>query len=215
MHEIGRPLGALRSALQSLKFGAGKDPELLEELTTGMDEETARLQHLLEELSHMHDQIFGTLEVDRKQIAAKTWLRTMLRPWEEAARTKGLEWKLMIPEDLPDFKADLFRMAQAIENLVSNAIKYTSRGGKVCVAAEADLTGIRFLVSDTGPGITEAEREKIFTPFYRGDQKRKIKQGMGLGLSIAKDVVVAHGGEILLESQPGSGSSFTIFIPKV
>ena len=213
VHEIGRPLGALRSAIQSLKLGAGKDPQLLDELTTGMDEETARLQHLLNELAHMHDQVFGTLEVNRQLINTKTWLRTMLRPWEEAAQNKGLKWQLEIPDDVSSITADPFRLAQAIENLVSNAIKYTSKGESVTISASSYGNTFWIKVTDSGPGISPDEQEKIFTPFYRGKQKNRIKQGMGLGLSITRDVVLAHGGRIDLESQPGKGSSFTISIP--
>jgi signal transduction histidine kinase len=110
-------------------------------------------------------------------------------------------------------EADPFRLAQAIENLASNAIKYTPRGGTITISAGAEKETFWVKVSDTGPGISPDEEDKIFTPFYRGDQKRRIKQGMGLGLSIALDVVTAHGGEICLDSIVGEGSDFTIWIP--
>lgn len=215
VHEIGRPLGALRSAIQSIKLGAGKDLKLLDDLTTGMDAETDRLEHLLDELAHMHDQIFGTLELDRQLIQTKDWLKTMLLPWKEAAENKSLEWSVQIPDDLPNISADPYRLAQAIGNLVSNAIKYTPRGGAISISACFDEKTFDLVVRDTGLGISEADQEKIFSPFYRGAQKRRIKQGMGLGLSIAQDVVLAHGGEIHLESQPGKGSQFTITIPRI
>jgi signal transduction histidine kinase len=195
-------------------LGAGEDPQLLDELTTGMDAETSRLQRLLNELAHLHDQVFGTLELDRQTISARDWVTTLLRPWEEAARKKDLAWILEIPVDLPDFKADPFRLAQAVENLVSNAIKYTPRGGAVSVSLGNDADTLWIQVNDTGPGIAPEEQEKIFVPFYRGAQKRRIKQGMGLGLSITQDVILAHGGEISLESAPGEGSSFVIWLPR-
>jgi len=214
VHEIGRPLGALRSAIQSLKLGAEKDPHLLDDLIIGMDAEADRLEHLTDELAHMHDQIFGTLELDRQLISTRSWLTTLLLPWKEAAEAKGLGWTVDIPDDMPDIAADPYRLAQAIENLVSNAIKYTPRGGAVSISANFDEKLIDVMVRDNGMGISEEEREKIFAPFYRGAQKRRIKQGMGLGLSIAQDIVLAHGGEIHLESQPGKGSQFTIVIPR-
>lgn len=215
VHEIGRPLGALRSAIQSLKLGAGKDPQLLEDLTTGMDAEADRLEHLLDELAHMHDQIFGTLELERQIVPTRTWLKTLLQPWGEAAVHKGLQWNMDIPEFLPNLNIDPYRLAQAIENLVSNAIKYTPKGGEITVSTNYDERTFEITVSDNGPGISEEEQEKIFAPFYRGVQKRRVKQGMGLGLSIAQDVVVAHNGEIHLESQPGKGSQFSITIPRL
>ena len=213
VHEIGRPLGALRSALQSLKLGAMKDPQLVNDLTEGMDAEADRLQHLLDELAHMHDQIFGTLELDRQRISVKPWLHTLLRPWQEAAKAKGLRWKTEIPDDLADLNADPYRLAQAIENLVSNAIKYTPFDESVTISVYSNDKSIEFVVKDTGSGIDPDEQRNIFSPFYRGDQTRRIKQGMGLGLSIAKDIVLAHGGEIDLESRLGEGSNFIITIP--
>jgi len=213
VHEIGRPLGALRSAIQALAQGAAKDPNLLSDLTAGMDAETARLQYLLNDLAHMHDQVFGSLELERHLISPSEWLFTVLRPWEEAARKKNLQWVLQISDDLPDVEVDPYRLAQAIENLVSNAIKYTPKGGKITTTAGISHENFWVKVSDTGPGIAPDEQEKIFAPFYRGDQKRRIKQGMGLGLSIVHDVVLAHSGEISLESALGEGSSFTIWIP--
>lgn len=215
VHEIGRPLGALRSAIQSLKLGAGKDPQLLEDLTNGMDAEADRLEHLLNELAHMHEQIFGALELDRQIVPSKSWLKTLLQPWREAAAQKGLQWTTEIPEDLPDLNVDPYRLAQAIENLVSNAIKYTPKGQAIIVKAGYDARTFEISVSDTGPGISKEEQEKIFAPFYRGAEKRRVRQGMGLGLSIAQDVVLAHNGEIRLESESGKGSRFTITIPRL
>ena len=77
---------------------------------------------------------------------------------------------------------------------------------------EAGQVWLRF--SDSGPGITPQEQEKIFIPFYRGSPGKRIKQGMGLGLSISKDLVTAHGGHISVESSPGAGSRFTVWLPE-
>jgi signal transduction histidine kinase len=215
VHEIGRPLGAVHSAIQALLRGARQDPQLLQELLEGMDEETSRLQRLLGDLSHLHEQVLGTLELDRRTIQLSEWLPKLLRPWQEAAYAKRLAWMASIPAELPVIEADPVRLAQVIGNLTSNAIKYTPPGGEITIAAGEegrDLVWVR--VSDTGPGISREDQEKIFEPFYRGSQKRRIKQGLGLGLSIARDLVIAHGGWIEVDSAPGLGSQFTIWIPK-
>jgi two-component system sensor histidine kinase BaeS len=213
VHELGRPLGALRSAIQALAKGAGDDPQLLSDLTTGMDEETARLQNILEELAHLHDQILGSLELHSESVALGDWLPKVVLPWAEAAAEKHLEWQTQIPADLPMIEVDRLRFAQVIGNLLSNAIKYTPSGGWVNISAGRNDGALWIRVADNGPGIPEEEREKIFQPFYRGDQGRRIKQGMGLGLSIARDLAIAHGGTIELETQPGIGSAFTIWLP--
>ncbi len=215
VHELGRPLGALRSAIQSLASGAGRDPQLLQDLTTGMDDEAARLQHLLDELAHLHGQVLGTLELEYQQVDLSNWLPKVLRPWQEAAHEKHLEWQTEIQPDLPVIDADPLRLASAVENLVSNAIKYTPSGGRVLIGARVEGSEILIEVKDNGSGVAVDEQQKIYEPFYRGNQGRRFKQGMGLGLSIARDLVVAHGGKISLESEPGTGSLFTIHLPLI
>ncbi len=213
VHELGRPLGALRSAIHALSKGAADDPQLLYDLTTGMDDEAARLQHVLEDLAHLHDQVLGTLEMNLKPIDLSEWLPRMLLPWQEAALEKKLEWQAEIPADLPTVQADPVRLAQIVGNLASNAVKYTPSGKSVSVTAGADADWVWVRVSDTGPGIPPAELQRVFEPFYRGDQGKRIKQGMGLGLSIARDLALAHGGRLEVESPHGGGSRFTVWIP--
>jgi len=213
VHELGRPLGAVRSAIQAMMKGADKEPQLAQDLLTGMESETARLQRLLEDLAELHEQVLGKLELNRSQIQVDDWLVGILSPWEAAAREKGLAWSVQLPSELPVIQMDSDRMAQAIGNLLSNAIKFTPAGGKVSIAAQMDNGQLIVQVEDTGPGIPMDEQSKIFQPFYRGTHGRRIVQGMGLGLSIARDIVIAHGGEIDLESKPQTGSRFTVRMP--
>ncbi len=213
VHELGRPLGALRAGLAAVQRGAKADPALLDELIQGMDEEAARLQHLLEDLSHLYGQLSGSLELNCVALNLNEWLPKVLRPWQESAQQKRLHWEEDLPGDLPTIQADPDRLAQAIENLTSNAVKYTGAHGTISISAGVSDHNLWIQVGDTGPGISPDEQEKIFEPYYRGNQSRRIKQGMGLGLSIAKDLVQAHGGKIELESTPGIGSKFTISLP--
>jgi signal transduction histidine kinase len=215
VHELGRPLGAIRSAIQALAGGARDDPQLMQDLTTGMDDQAARLQHLLDDLAHLHDQVLGTLELDYQPVVFYEWLPKVLRPWQAVAQDKHLSWQLDIPPDLPVISIDPVRMASVIENLVSNAIKYTPSGGAIYISTLVEGSEILIQVADNGLGIGADEQVKIFEPFYRGNQGKRFKQGMGLGLSIARDVAEAHGGQISLESEPGKGSTFTIHLPLV
>ena len=215
VHELGRPLGALRSAIQALNRGAAADPQLFHDLTTGMDEEAARLQGILNELAHLHDQVLGSLELKREPAELSDWLVRMLIPWQEAAYEKRLDWQAEIPPDLPKVSIDQVRFAQVIGNLASNAVKYTPTGGKVLVSAGAEDGQVWIRFRDSGPGIPEDEQKKLFQPFYQGTYGQRIKQGMGLGLSIAQDLAIAHGGRITLKSSPGIGSTFTVWIPSL
>jgi two-component system sensor histidine kinase BaeS len=214
VHELGRPLGALRSAIHALSKGAAKDPKLLQDLTTGMDEETAQLQHILEDLAHLHDQNLGTLELKREPLILGEWLPRAIGAWEQAAREKHLQWEITLPPDLPELLADPVRLAQILGNLAQNAILYTPPGHKVAFTAGQTDKMVWIKVEDTGQGIAVEDQEAIFTPFFRSGQARRIKQGMGLGLSIARDWTEAHGGYITLESTPGVGSQFTVWLPK-
>jgi signal transduction histidine kinase len=100
-----------------------------------------------------------------------------------------------------------------IGNLVSNAIKFTTGGGTITIEMGEDGQHVWIRVSDTGPGIPPDAQEKMFEPFVRGGQGRRFPQGMGLGLSIARELVEAHGGRLELESEAGLGSRFTVWLP--
>lgn len=212
VHELGRPLGAVRSAVLALLKGADEDPQLAHDLLTGIDGETAHLQRLLDDLAGLQDQVLGGLELNRAPVKFDEWLERTLSPWEAAAREKGLSWDVVIPSGLPSISMDPDRMAQALGNLLSNAIKFTPSGGQVSTIVEMDGQRIIIQVTDNGPGIPLEDQEKVFQPFFRSAHGHRIVQGMGLGLSIARDIVTAHGGEITLESTPGVGSSFKIRI---
>jgi signal transduction histidine kinase len=213
MHELGRPLGAIRSAIQALLKGAGQDPQLANDLLTGLDSETARLQHLLDDLSELQDHVLGKQELNRRSVQLEDWLAITLAPWEAAAREKGLTWQTNLEPDLPATFIDPDRMAQAIGNILSNAIKFTPTGGRISTRVAGEDRELKIEVADTGPGIPAEEQEKIFQPFYRGSQGRRIVEGMGLGLSIVRDIVEAHGGEVKLVSTPAKGSHFILQIP--
>lgn len=215
IHEVGRPLGSLRTSIQVLRRGAKEDPQVLDELLEGMETNTSILGRLLDDLSHLHDHLIGSLEIKLEPVNLSKWLPVILHSGREEALRKGLQWHMDFPENLPMLEIDPQRISQTISNLVSNAIKYSSKGDSVSVCAGQQEKMVWIRVSDTGPGIPVEEQQKIFDPFFRGTQKRRIKQGMGLGLSISRDLVEAHNGKLQVESTPGLGSHFTIWLPIV
>ncbi|HEY9087753.1 MAG TPA: ATP-binding protein [Anaerolineaceae bacterium] len=213
VHELGRPLGAMQSAVTALAGGADEDAQLRRELLGGMNDEVHRMRSLVDDLAQLYEQVLGSLELDLRSTDLNDWLARVIAPWREAALDKKLEWRAEIAAGLPTLAIDPDRLAQALGNLLSNAVRYTPEGGLVSVSAESATDGVRIHVSDTGPGIQAEERERIFTPFYRGSAVRRFSDGMGIGLTIAQDLVKAHGGSLQLDSQPGKGSRFTIFLP--
>lgn len=213
VHELGRPLGAIRSATTALAQGAEKDPELYHDLVKGMNSETGRLQHLLNDLAKSYDIVLGTVELDRQPINLKTWLPEILSTWQIAALEKGIQMQMVLSDNPQVIYADPDRLAQVVSNLVSNAIKFSSPGGTVYVSTVDQPGEIGIAVRDTGQGISRDEQEKIWQPFYRGSHDRRFPEGMGLGLSIARDITKSHGGHLELESIPGEGSTFTVWLP--
>lgn len=212
VHEIGRPLGAMQSAIQALLSGAEADPALRRELLTGMDEQTKRLQPLLDNLAQLHGQLLSTWELHSQPIDLREWLPRTVSPWREAAHAKGLHWQLDVSAALPIVEVDPDRLAQVLGNLLSNAVKYTAEG-TISVAARPQNEEVVIVVSDTGPGVAADEQERIFEPFYRSQRDKRFPQGMGLGLSIARELITAHCGRLELESYPGQGSRFVVRLP--
>jgi signal transduction histidine kinase len=215
VHELGTPLGALHSGIQALQGGANEQAALREELLSGMAEEVTKLRRLLDDLARLYDKVLGTTRLDLQPLQLPEWLLRVLAPWRRAALAKGLRWDIQIASNLPTLQADPDRLLQVLGNLLSNAIKYTGSGGEISVAAGLEDKQVWIRVSDTGVGIPRDEQVLIFDPFYRSRLGGRFSQGMGLGLSIARDLAVAHGGRLEVKSVPGQGSRFTLWLPLV
>jgi signal transduction histidine kinase len=213
VHELGRPLGALNAAVNALRTGAGDDPELRDEFLEGVEQTIAGMEPLLDDLSRLHGQVLGTLTLNREPTPLNEWLPPLLLPWRASAQEKGIRWQADIPANLPTLEIDPTRMAQVVGNLLSNAIKFTPADGAVTVSAGSDEAEVWIRVQDTGLGIAAGEQEKIFEAFYRSQEHRRFPQGLGLGLTIAQEIVAAHHGRLAVSSAPGEGSRFTIYLP--
>jgi signal transduction histidine kinase len=212
VHELGRPLGAIQSAVHILLRGT-VDPQVERELLEGVDGEVKRMQPLLDDLALLHGQVTGSLRLDLQTTDLTDWLTTSILPWRAAALEKDLQWKAEIPENLPTVDIDQERMTQVLGNLLSNAVKYTPEGGSITVSAGSDVSEVWFHISDTGQGVDPLEHDRVFEPFYRSQKTRRFPQGLGLGLTIARDIVEAHEGRLELTSEPGIGSQFTVYLP--
>ena len=214
VHELGRPLGALRSASQALLGGAVNDPQLSRELLEGIDDELVRLQSLLNELAHLHEQVLGSLDLRIQTVEIKPWFYSLLPTWQRLASDKRITWKNHLAEDLPEkAEFDPDRMAQVLANLFSNAIRYTPPGGSIEVSLETSEEQLKFSVQDSGSGIQPEESQQVFEPFQRGQAAQRLPEGMGLGLSIARDLVQAHGGSLVLENSGRHGSLLVVYLP--
>ena len=183
VHELGRPLGAIRAAIHTLRIGAADDPQIRDELLAGVEDEVRRMQPLLDDLAQLHGQVLGTLELNRQPISLSDWLPSILLPWRAAAIEKDLNWQATIPPDLPTLNIDPDRMGQVVGNLLSNAVKYTPEGGSITVTAGTEGDESWLQVRDSGPGIIPEEREKVFEPFFRSTQQRRFPPGARIGFN--------------------------------
>ena len=214
IHELGRPIGALRSAVEALQNGAMENYQASQDLLGGMGLEMIRLHRLLEDIVQLSKGKDFDLDLNLVRVDLSHWLPQMLLLWGESARMNGLDWQTDIAPDLPTLEIDPDRLGQALGNLLSNAIKYTPTGGFVRVRSRKDSDGVIIQVSDNGLGIPIEVQERIFKPFCWGQSAVNQQSGMGLGLSIVEDLVKAHEGRVMVESMPGLGSQFTIFLPQ-
>jgi signal transduction histidine kinase len=213
VHELGRPLGAVRSAVHVLRGPDGEDPAIREELLGGVEAQIEGMQPLLDDLAQLHGQVSGRIELARQPVALSDWLPPVLLPWRAAALDKGLNWQADVPQGLPTLDVDPDKLSQVMGNLLSNAIKYTPAGGLVAATAGVDGQEVWIGVADSGPGIAAQEQQRVFEPFYRSERDRRFPQGLGLGLTIARDLVLAHGGRLELDSHSGQGCRFTLYLP--
>ncbi len=210
VHELGRPLGAMRIAVRALRDGAVEDVVFREELLVGIEEEIQRLNRLLDNLVQLGGSVLRTLEIHTRPIPLSEWLPALLPLWQPAAAAKGLAWETDIPPNLPIIEIDPERMGQVVGNLLSNAIRYTPAGGTITVRAGKSQTGPWIEIVDTGIGIPADEQTSVFDPFFRSAAHTRFPQGMGLGLPIAREIVNAHGGVLTVASRPGKGTTFRV-----
>ena len=212
VHEIGRPLGSLRTAVHALQSGAADDPALQADFLTGMAERIDRMGRLIEDLALAYRPL-SVQEIHIQPVNLTQWVHTLEPLWAENARQKNLTWECKLPGDLTEIQTDPDRLAQALSNLVNNAIKFSPSGGKVVLTIEQKLDHIMLQVSDNGPGIPFDVQTRLFTPFYRGVQPSWKTPGLGLGLSITRSIIDSLGGSVSFTSIPSQGSIFTIDLP--
>jgi NtrC-family two-component system sensor histidine kinase KinB len=216
-HELKTPLTSVRMALYLLyekTVGTLNDKQT--ELVSAAREDADRLLKTLNDLLDLAKLEQGPSQLQLTPVSPAELVDAADRAMREIAHAADLSLKTGVVPGLPQVRVDRQRMAYVFINLIANAVKYSPPGGEVRVHAELGQTraakpSVRFSVKDQGPGITLEHQEHIFERFYRVPGTNKT--GAGLGLSIAREIVVAHQGEIGVISQPGQGSEFFFVLP--
>ena len=208
-HELRTPLTSIKGYMEGLIDGVlPSTPQTFNEIHREADR-LSRLVDDLQELSRIEAKSFS-LEI--RSLPVSSLIQTTLKRLSPQAAAKQIQLQSKLPPDLPPVEADEDRITQVLVNLVANAIQYTPEGGQVIISAVSQADRILLSVSDTGIGIPPEHLANLFTRFYRVDKSRSRSAGggSGIGLTIAKHLVEAHGGQIWVESKgDGQGSTFT------
>ena len=210
-HEFRTPLTSIKASVTTLLSTPQIDSEGQKELLTVIDEETDRLNRLVGEAAEMAQLDAQQVELRRETYAVRQVVEAALEKSKQLLA--GREVKLQLPESLPPVRIDLERIAEVLVQLLENAAKYSPPGTPITISAEPAGTMVDLSIADRGPGIDDMEQSLIFEKFYRGRDQRYRVQGTGMGLAIAKAIVEAHGGNIGVTSQLGSGSVFHFTVP--
>lgn len=212
-HELARPLGGLQLGIDSLRSGALNDPELAEELLESMSKSVQRVDDMVEDLALAARPAAQPPRLKITSVAVEPFMRGLISRHWPAANAKNIRFGLELEGGLPAVPADEKRLSQIMGNLLDNAIKYSSVGGQIGLSVRKDHGRVIFAVADSGPGITEKDIEHIFEPFFQGQQGQRAKAGLGLGLSIVHQLVLAHGGVVTLINRPEGGVCAEVELP--
>src|SRR5438876_8519944 len=209
-HDLRTPMMRLRAAAEAgLRTGAGaRDPR---EALADCLEEAERVAAMLDTLMDISEAEVGAMRLSRERLELADVVRDAINLYADLAEDKGIALECRCAPGVC-VSADRNRLRQVAANLVDNAIKYTPRGGRVEVETALDGGQAVLRVRDTGMGIPETELPRIWERLYRGDASRS-ERGLGLGLSLVKAIVEAHGGRVEATSTPGQGSTFVVRLP--
>jgi two-component system phosphate regulon sensor histidine kinase PhoR len=213
-HELRTPLAGIKASAETLKEGALRDPEAAAEFVRHIENETDRLVQMVEELLELSRIESGASPLRMRVVPVAPLVERCVERFTPQAERAGLRLSAEVSEgEGPSVEGDEERLAQALANLLHNAIKFTPAGGQVAISAVAQDGEVAIAVRDTGIGISAEDRTRIFERFYKAADAQG-RRGSGLGLAIVKHIVQAHSGRVTVESQPGQGSTFTVFLPR-
>ena len=210
-HELRTPLSNIRGYLEAIRDGV-VEPDAA--TIRSLDEEASLLSQLVDDLQELSLAETGELKLVCQTEDIARLIKQTVAAVQAQAATKGLSVSIDLPDKLPPVNIDSHRIGQVLRNLLENAVTHTAKGGAISIAARQQDNWVEVSVADTGEGIPAEELPNIFERFYRVDKSRARATGSsGLGLTIAKRLVEAHGGKIEVQSEPGKGSRFSFTVP--
>lgn len=212
-HDLRTPLTSIRMFVETLQMGRLADEAQRREALDIIAAETARLSSLISRLLDWARMESGKRTFDLRRQPLGPIVDDALRAVEPQRLQTGAEVRREVPGDLPPVLADRDALGDAFVDLLQNAFKYTGAEKRIAITARKAGNAVEVVVSDNGPGIPGADQKRIFDKFYRGkDPLERSIEGSGLGLSMVKHVVEAHGGKVSVRSEVGKGAAFSVFL---
>jgi PAS domain S-box-containing protein len=212
-HDLRNPLSAIAMCAHVLGDNPPGDEGAKRELLETIEQSTQWMNRLIEDLLDVSNIERGRLSLELRPEEPSQLVLQALHMFEVEAAADGIALESRLPTNAPLVTADRARVVQVLSNLVRNAIKFTPRGGRVAIAVEPRERDVQFSVTDTGRGIPVEQQSRVFERYWQSSVGAR-ERGAGLGLSIAKGIVEAHGGKIRVHSVPGEGSEFTFTVPR-
>lgn len=213
-HELRTPLASMRMLIDTLREGRYRSEEQMREYLDLVASENVRLSRLTDNFLTLSRLERKQHAFDLKPVAPREIIDQTMQAMRTRLEAPGVHFRCEVREPLAEIRADREALVAVFTNLLDNALKYTEADKQIALNVRGDDATVVFSVADNGVGLSRAERRAIFQPFHQADQKlSRAREGCGLGLAIVKHIVRAHRGQILVKSDPGKGSTFTVMIP--
>lgn len=212
-HELRTPLTTMRSYLEALADGAWKDKEIAPSFLRITQTETERMIRLVEDLLKLSRMDSEDYDLNKEWVEFNQFLTFIIDRFE-LSKSQNVNFRRLLPSTNLFVEIDTDKMTQVIDNIISNALKYSPDGGDIYFEISVLEKYFKVMISDEGMGIPKNNVNRIFNRFYRADRARsRAMGGTGLGLAISKEMVIAHGGEIWAESEEGNGTTISFTLP--
>jgi signal transduction histidine kinase len=213
VHELKTPLTSVVGMAELLSQSNPQPP--YDRAISSINRSTLELNHRIGELLELTRAEVGALSIETGIINPVTLISEVVKDLELNITSQDITLRMEIDSELPYIKADEKRLRQVIQNLLTNAVKASTAGGEILVAATRQGEYIKLMVCDNGQGISEDDQLHIFEPYFRVKGVAERYEGLGLGLALSKKIVELHAGKIWVESELGKGSSFSFTIPLI